>query len=444
MVFDIEKMAADIMNEPLDAPIISLPTNADGRTRQLYSVITASQIKDHTRCELKALSDFPEYKAESENRNVIIKGRWLERGGSAWWISTAGTGKSIASIQLSLCWTLGLPFAGLTPNTDEGEGLRTWIIQSEDSPSRITIDREDVIAELKEQYPNANWNLAKTLVKFLIIGGKVGAEFLDKLDEVLDLARDRADLPDVIIINPFLAYIGGPINDGSYVTPFLRGGEINRQKTHGLQHILEKYNIGALIFHHTPKPPNEDDLEKWVKSTFPEYQGAGSADITNWGRSFVTMMRVKGESGMVRLTAGKNGGDLGWDIIDEAPRYYLAWSQGRGITGKGRHAWRELTDDEYTRVTNDSKARAANDVERIVSALKAQPMTSNQLMQKMQSEGMKQRAFKVAWKTVSAHYSDYDLVCAEAHRGRVKCWFFGSMEAARNAAWKYETETEND
>lgn len=391
---------------------------------------------------LMPLASFPAYTPEADNPSILIKGRWLERGGSAWWISTAGTGKSIVSIQLSLLWAEGLPFAGLTPN---GMKLTIWIIQSEDSPSRVTIDREDVITELTEQHPDIDWRKTAERVKFVNLGPHVGADFLDKLDTLLDrvFRDDTEKMPDVIIMNPFLAYIGGPITDGSYVTPFLRGGEINRKPTVGLQAILEKYDISTLIFHHTPKPPNDDQLDAWMRSPFPEYQGAGSSDITNWGRSFITMMRCKDDSSKVMLTAGKNGGEIGWQQIDGATRHYLAHSDAKGITGKARHAWRELTEDELAEVTHEAKVAEKTNEEILVDALKQTPMTATEIRQYAAQVGMTTRPFNSAWKKVSKSPADYGLVCLQAQRigGRGKVWYFGEKEATKHAVWKYETET---
>ena len=447
MRFDVDKMINDVLAEPITAAESEAAPKrrqkVSPRVAQLRSIVAAKMISDSTKCELKSIDDFPAYAPEEDNRDILIKGRWLERGGSAWWISTAGTGKSISAIQLAFLMSVGLPFAGLYPNVKEGEGLSFWVIQSEDSPSRVTIDREDITAELMEQYPAIDWKEARKAVKFLTIGGKVGADFLEQLTAVLTIAQERNSLPDVIIINPFLAYIGGPITDGAYVTPFLRGGEINRKATHGLQHLLEKFGIGALIYHHTPKPPSEDEIDKWMKSTFPEYQGAGSSDITNWGRSFVTMMRVKGEVGIVCITAGKNGGELGWDIVDGAPRHYLAWSRGKGITGKARHAWRELDDEEYARVTKESRSDEENAVNTIVTALRDCPMTAVAAEERMTACGMRRRAFRTAWKTIVANYHSYDLACVLAKNGRAQCWIFGEINAAKRMAFEYETGVQN-
>ena len=320
---------------------------------------------------VRPIDDVGDYVPEEEDPNVLIYGPWLERGGSAFWVSTAGTGKSIGSFQLAHAMSMGRPFCGLRPRGR----LRFWIFQSEDSERRNAQDRIDVRAELAELYGDADTAEAWRGIKLIKLTGKVGTEFLAELDKLLGQAECYGVQPDVIILNPFLAFVGGPITDGAYVTPFLRGGMIDGEHTCGLQSILERHGVGALIYHHTPKPPTDSELDKWMKSAFPEYQGAGSSDITNWGRSFVTMMKVKDHPNMVCVTAGKNGAELGWERVGGAFRRYMAFSAAEGVSGKGRHAWRDLTPEEYAEVVGkekqDDERMMEDAVSAIVTAIKA-------------------------------------------------------------------------
>ena len=320
---------------------------------------------------VRSIDDVGDYVPEEEDPNVLIYGPWLERGGSAFWVSTAGTGKSIGSFQLAHAMSMGRPFCGLRPRGR----LKFWIFQSEDSERRNAQDRIDVRAELVELYGDEDTAEAWRGIKLIKLTGKVGTEFLAELDKLLGQAGGYGVQPDVIILNPFLAFVGGPITDGAYVTPFLRGGMIDGEHTCGLQSILERHGVGALIYHHTPKPPTDSELDKWMKSAFPEYQGAGSSDITNWGRSFVTMMKVKDHPNMVCVTAGKNGAELGWERVGGAFRRYMAFSAAEGVSGKGRHAWRDLTPEEYAEVVGkekqDDERMMEDAVSAIVTAIKA-------------------------------------------------------------------------
>lgn len=369
----------------------------------------------------RSLYDFPVYIPEEENDEILIRGRWLERGGAAFIVSTAGTGKSIMSVQLSMMWSNGMEFAGLRPR----KPLKVWIIQSEDSPTRVTIDREDVTAELAERFPDVDWKDVQKRVQFVKPPTCVGSEFLSWLDDLLERAENHGVEPDVIIINPFLAFIGGPITDGQYVTPFLRGGEINRVRTIGLQAILEKHRVGALIFHHTPKPPSEKEVDGWLKSPFPEYQGAGSSDITNWGRSFVTMMKVPGHPRMVQLTAGKNGSELGWDDASGARRKFLHWSDGTGIEGGARHAWREATELEIAEATSNGKPTKDDEldkaVDHIVGKVQGKAMTVYDVKKDWKEAGVCARSFEAALKKVKENPSRYNLAVERVQDGR-KGW----------------------
>ena len=341
-----------------------------GEIPELDELAARRRLEEAFALSVKSIDAVGDYKPEEDDPNVLIYGPWLERGGSAFWVSTAGTGKSIGSIQMAHAMSAGKPFCGLRPRGC----LKFWIFQSEDSPRRVAQDRIDVRAELAEQYPDVDWEKVGEGVKIVKLTGKVGVAFLAELDHLLSDATELGQKPDVIILNPLLAFVGGPISDGSYVTPFLRGGMIDGRETVGLQAILERHAVGVLIFHHTPKPPTEKEIDAWMKSPFPEYQGAGSSDITNWGRSFVTMMRVKGHANMVCVTAGKNGGELGWERVGGACRRYMAYSDSIGVSGKGRHAWRDLTPEEYEEVVGtdrkDDERKELEAVDAVVDAIK--------------------------------------------------------------------------
>ena len=375
-------------------------------------------------------AELPAYVPDEQNPDVLVRGRWLERGGSAWIVSTSGTGKSIHAMQLMLSFALGKPFSGLVPNRP----LRFWYVQSEDSPTRLAIDRDDTTAELAETWtdtlPDA-WRDAWKRIHFAPIKG-CGAEFVNDLAMKLETARNLAASPDVLGINPFLAIVGGPVVDGSFVTPFLRGGRVANQPTEGLQHVLEHYGVGALIYHHTPKPPTDKEIDSWLKSNFPEYQGAGSSDITNWGRSFITMMRVPGKAGIVCLTAGKNGADLGWDNIDGGYRQYMAWSRANGVTGRTRHAWRELTDEELADVTKNANDHLADDALVIVKALKAEPQRRADLAKT--NAGLPRNRFRAAWNLVTSRFSNYGLAAYKVELGGNPHVVYGEPAAAKAKA----------
>ena len=59
------------------------------------------------------------------------------------------------------------------------------------------------------------------------------------------------------------------------------------------------------------------------------------------------MMKMPNISNGVMLTAGKNGGGLGWSEVKGAKRIFLAHGDGLSCSGSGnRHYWRSPTDEE--------------------------------------------------------------------------------------------------
>lgn len=372
---------------------------------------------------LRSLADFPAVVPEADNPNILIRGRWLERGGSAFLVSTAGTGKSIWSLQFVLSMFHAQPFSGL----DAWRPLRSWIIQSEDSDDRISIDREDIIAgfvaadvaELGEpvrEEREAYWREAVDATMFVDFTGLTGSTFLDALNGRLALVQTSigdSAVPDVIVINPLLDFLGGDMNRQDVVSGFLSGGMTGQAKeTRGLRSILREYKIGALIVHHTPKPPNPKDLQAWLKSPTPEYQAAGSSYITNWGRSFITMMKVPDEIDAVMLTAGKNGGGLDWDIIGGARRRFLIWGGGDSSGGTGaRHFWTEPDEIRKQQLMSrldfvaEGAGRSADaDAQTLAAYLRSNPMQGSKLSRPdsdtLREIGMQKRRLLAAFKVV--------------------------------------------
>lgn len=342
-----------------EAPPPAAPIT-DAAARRILSESVA-----HSRSRHRSLADFPAVAPEQDDPNVLVKGRWLERGGSAFLVSTAGTGKSIWMTQFAVSMIHAVPFSGLSA----WRPLKCWVAQTEDSDSRVAIDRDDIAAGLAADfgvtYPEIDWRKSCAQVDFVDFTGYTGAGFLEQLRIELETAKATGELPDVVIINPFMDFLGGDVTANADCIAFLSGGVLAGQRTEGLRSILKAFGVAALIAHHTGKPPTEAELNGWIMSAMPEYKACGASYVTNWGRSFVTMMKVPGFEGRVMLTAGKNGAGLGWPLVAGARRIFLAWSDEPSVGGTGRrHYWRRVTEDEQREleeaVERLAKTRAAS------------------------------------------------------------------------------------
>lgn len=424
-------------------PSDSLSIDADSFIAQLRAERLASgEIASPERPPwLRSLADFPVVVPEKENPNILIRGRWLERGGSAFLVSTAGTGKSIWALQFAISMFHARPFSGL----EAWRPLRTWIIQSEDSDDRVSIDREDIVAgfvaadcaelgDAVSEEREAHWREAVNATMFVDFTGLTGSTFLDALNGRLALVQTSlgdSAMPDVIVINPLLDFLGGDMNRQDVVSGFLSGGMTSQAKeTRGLRSILREYGIGALIVHHTPKPPNPKELQAWIKSATPEYQAAGSSYITNWGRSFITMMKVPNEVDAVMLTAGKNGGGLGWDVIGGAHRRFLVWGGGDSSGGAGtRHFWTEPDDRRKEQLmarlnlaAEGAGASADADAQTLAEWLKTHPTAGRNIYDCEEAvrkgSGLNSKRLRAAFKPVRENPAAFGLAVTREPSGK--------------------------
>ena len=274
---------------------------------------------------MRSLADVPMAAAQEDDPSVLIKGPALERSGTLFVVSPAGTGKSVMATQMAMCFKAGIPFAGLVPRAP----MDMWVVQREDSARRIATDREDIMRHLGSKHPDIDWKAVTEGVMYPVFPPVRGEEFLALLRNELELARTADKLPDVICLNPLFSFIGGDITLSQTCGGFFRG-DGSGDRTSGLGGILEAFDIGAIIFHHTTKPPTTDrELRSWLNSPYPEYLACGSSELINFGRTFLTLMKVPGHDGLLKLTAGKNGNGLGWanNVC------YLAYGKGESVTG---------------------------------------------------------------------------------------------------------------
>ncbi|MBA2271543.1 MAG: AAA family ATPase [Chthoniobacterales bacterium] len=155
------------------------------------------------------------------------------------------------------------------------------------------------------------------------------------------LAKHR---PDILRIDPLLAYLGGDVNDAETTAGFLRTG---------LNPLLEEYGCAVIINHHTPKVINRD-TSGWRGSDWM-YAGAGSADLTNWCRAALVIDPT--HAGHVfRFHAAKRGGRIGWRGDDDQRVYERLFCHD---TDGGLY-WREASDDDLLAVETSKPRRRSS------------------------------------------------------------------------------------
>jgi hypothetical protein len=221
--------------------------------------------------------------------SVLIGNRYLSCGDGAILASTSGMGKSSLSIQAATTWGLGRElFGGFKPSRP----LRSLIFQSEDSEGDIAEVKLSLFHAMKLNDEEKEWVMEN--VKIVTDRVHRGAAFINELKRQIEIHK-----PDLVWINPLLAFIGGDVNDAKEAGEFLR---------EGLNSLNEPAKFAYIIVHHTSKPPKEKTDRRWNEVM---YDMAGSADLTNWARAIISL-RPADEEGRFNLVLAKRGRRAGF------------------------------------------------------------------------------------------------------------------------------------
>jgi hypothetical protein len=194
------------------------------------------------------------------------------------------------AIQMATLWGAGLPAFDIKP----ARPLRVSIIQAEDDKGDC-IEMARMVNHLR--LTDSEQSLVQTNTVIYRVNDLTGSDFLAALDRTLEQHPS-----DIVLINPFTAYLGGDEKDTKTCNAFLRSG---------LNPILSRHATAAVIIHHTPKT-NFNSTENYKSSDWM-YRGAGAATITNWARAYLTIDPSDSSPGVYRFIAAKRGKRIGWD-----------------------------------------------------------------------------------------------------------------------------------
>jgi hypothetical protein len=253
----------------------------------------------------------------------LLKSRYLCRGAGLLLCGPTGIGKSALAMQAAILWALGRDCFGIMP----AKPLLSLLIQAENDDGDLAEMRDGIFAGLHL----APSEIVQAGASVLIFreDARTSADFLGGVISPL-LAEHR---PDLLWIDPALAYLGGEANAQKDVGGFLRNG---------LNPLLRRYGCGAVVVHHTNKPPTGREKPTWTAGDFA-YLGAGSAEWANWARA-VLALRSIGSHRVFELRAGKRGGRLPWVETDGQTKSfarYLAHATEPGVI-----CWREVDPEE--------------------------------------------------------------------------------------------------
>jgi hypothetical protein len=243
---------------------------------------------------------------QSDPEKNLIGSRFLCVEGALLLVGPSGIGKSSATIQLAILFSIGEPAFNLSPT----RALKISIVQAEDDEGDIAEMVSGATNNFKltsEQITSSEQNCIIYFHKDLTAEG-----FLEHvIKPILD-----SDQPDIIIINPLQAYLGADAKDVEKVSRFLRNG---------LNPLLEAYQCAAIIVHHTPKT-NFRNTAEWRANDWM-YAGSGTADITNFARGVIIIEPTEVDK-VYKFIAAKRGNRTGWRKEELSFAEYFTWADG--------------------------------------------------------------------------------------------------------------------
>lgn len=262
---------------------------------------------------------------------TLLGDRFLCRTGGMLFVGPSGIGKSSASMHMDISWACGRDAFGIVP----ARPLKILVVQAENDAGDLHEMATGAVSSLElsgeeEQLVEAN---------FLIVRHQtsVGLNFIAWLAGQIENFK-----PDLIRLDPLLAYLGADPTDTEAIAEFCRTG---------LNPLLSKYGCAVVVNHHTPKT-NHRDTSTWKPSDWM-YAGGGAADLTNWARAILVVDSTQ-DPGTFRFIAAKRGRRIGWRDANGTPTQERYFSHAKE---HGRIGWSD-TPPDIVQIVTPSKARA--------------------------------------------------------------------------------------
>jgi len=247
---------------------------------------------------------------EGPDPDELLKDRFLCKGGGLLMCGQTGAGKSSFNMQALVSWALGKGCFGIEPPRP----LTSLLVQAENDSVDIAEFRDGVFGGL--QLTDEERASLRGRIHVVRENARTAAEFVMHTLRPL-MERHR---PDLLWIDPALAYLGGESNSQRDVGLFLRNL---------LNPLLTEFRCAVVVVHHGNKPPSGQQKPQWQAGDYA-YLGGGSAEWANWARA-VLVIRSIGSEEIFELRAAKRGRRLLWTDKDGnfTSHKFIAWSKDR-------------------------------------------------------------------------------------------------------------------
>lgn len=276
----------------------------------------------------------------------LLRHRYLCRGGGLLLAGPTGIGKSSLSMQFMISWALGRPVFGIQPVRP----IKSLLIQAENDDGDLAEMRDGVVKGLELTSEDQQEAFSRIFV--VRENSRAGAAFF--AETVRPLVEQHR--PDMIFIDPALAFLQGDSNQTSDVGEFLR-----RQ----LNPLLDQFECAAVVVHHTKKPSGKAESNGML---FGEgaYLGAGSIEWANWARAVLALKATQSQ-GVLELHAAKRGSRLRWVAEDGETR--VLHKHIVHAKGDGEIYWRPATSEEAECAAAKGKASGTSEDGKVLSMI---------------------------------------------------------------------------
>ena len=291
----------------------------------------AAPAKASAAIQARPLGDLERH-PDGDDPDELIGKRFLCRGGGLLLVGATGVGKSSLALQLQIGFALGRETLSLRPRGK----LKSLIIQSENDDGDLAEFRDGAFTGMGLSPQDCATAARNVLV--VTVADSSGMSFFADIVRPL-LAQHR---PDIVWIDPAFGFLGGNIIDSQVVGAWLR---------HGLAPLLKEFNCGSVVAHHTNKPLRGPSTARPGPQD-NAYDGAGSAEWSNWHRATLSLDAYGEGFKTFRLIARKRGARLGWRDASDTPtcQKYIQHSND-----EGRIFWSEIEEPDAIAAKSEGK-----------------------------------------------------------------------------------------
>jgi AAA domain len=224
----------------------------------------------------------------------LIGDRWLCEGKQAVLQGPTDVGKSSLVMQWAIRLCLGLAFFGIKPV----RAMRVLIIQAENDLGDMAEAFQDMTDTMSKFAETSGEHIDVDQIRenlSIVSNDTLTAEaFIAMLKH-----RIQKHKPDVVFVDPLLAYIGGDMLKQEVMSKFLRNW---------VNPVLHETKALLIWIHHISKPGgNVNGQEKSEEQN--KYSGLGSSELQNACREVINLSSIG--DGLFKLSFTKRGGRLG-------------------------------------------------------------------------------------------------------------------------------------